>query len=121
MSTLSSVNSPQFQGEHAHVRVKARFNARTNKQHATRQLAEQDLVEFHVRRIASDVREYGIDVPGKAKGVVNAVSPETQYHIATDYKTRIALGPWLMERWDDPALRVRVFISSDCSNYNNTP
>lgn len=97
------------------MRVKARFVARTNKQNATRQIAEQDLIEFHVRRIASDVREYGIDVPGKAKAAVNVTSPEVKYHIAVNYKVRIPLGPWLMKLRDDCAVDVCVVGFMWCS------
>ena len=69
-----------------------------------RQLGNIDFVESQVRRIAAEVDT--ASVPMTSVSSSSAAPLTVHYQIARDTKKRLALGEWLIDHSDDPALKV---------------
>ncbi|TBU38655.1 hypothetical protein BD309DRAFT_1083909 [Dichomitus squalens] len=99
-------------GEHEHRRVKAR-RKRTNYVNADAQVVNMDVREAQMRRIAHELQECGIDVPGvmassseaAGDGEVVLIPPSEHDHIAKDQSDPVLLATWARSFTDDVALQ----------------
>lgn len=110
----------QHQGEHEHRRVKAR-RARTNGRDTEGQMAEIEVREGRLRRMADELRACGVTVPefnGKGKDTSIPAGPLTHHWIAQESSGRIALdlSHWQYSHPNDPAIQVSITISTSISN-----
>lgn len=82
----------------------------TNNRDTDQQLGEMDYVLFHIDRIANELRENGVSVPGRVHPPPSAteVPPlETEVSTAKTSRSLIYLPGWLRKHCDDPAMMVR--------------
>jgi hypothetical protein len=77
-----------------------------------------DYTDFHVRRIADDLRRAGIDIPGTVPTPVVTDEPQqdTEFSVAKGHKSTVYLPHWVREHRDDPALTVSSFVLAMCPN-----
>ncbi|KAJ3558432.1 hypothetical protein NM688_g934 [Phlebia brevispora] len=95
-------------GEHEHRRVKAR-RMRTNLRNSESQMADIDLRERRLHRMAAELTAQGVSVPGyreSSKQNIDEMRPEDHHKIAQESDARIALylRDIQAEHADDPAL-----------------
>ena len=69
------------------------------------QLGEMDYIDFHVRRIADDLRRAGISV-GHAPTPETIKEPQegTDISISKSHKSTVYLPHWIRDHRDNPAL-----------------
>lgn len=75
-----------------------------------------DYIDFHVRRIADDLRRAGVTVSGNVPAPTSTDEPqwETEFTIAQGHKSQIYLPHWIHDHRDDPALIVGLFVVALC-------
>lgn len=97
-----------------------RFAARTSKRNTASQLADQDIIEHNIRRIAAELRESSIDIPGGRRVIPSALAPYEHHRISADESNRIYLPQWLSDHSEDPVLAV-IHFSILNSRANRSP
>jgi hypothetical protein len=73
-----------------------------------------DYIDFHVRRIADDLRRAGVSIPGNVPtpNVVGEQQQKTEFTIAQGHKHARYLPHWIRDHRDDPALTVCLTVST---------
>jgi len=70
-----------------------------------------DFVEFQIRRIAEDLRDVGLDIPGKKPPTLTAVDhPEVQHLLAKEPDSKHFLDRLVLDHVHDPAYQVQRFF-----------
>ncbi|RDX47354.1 hypothetical protein OH76DRAFT_1526067 [Lentinus brumalis] len=113
IKTIGTTDSYTSQiGEHEHRRVKARWD-RTNNVGAEQQVVNLDAKEGRLHRMANELHEAGIEVPGlvsHTKDVEDAdpIPPEQHHHIAPSQRNIVNLREWQSDHPHDPAVQTFV-------------
>ena len=96
--------------------MKLNSQLRSNNKGTEQQLGEMDYVDFHIRRIADDLRRAGISVPGRTPTPAATKEPQqdTDISIAKSHKSTIYLPHWIPDHREDPALTARAFFLFRC-------
>ncbi|KDQ51293.1 hypothetical protein JAAARDRAFT_199318 [Jaapia argillacea MUCL 33604] len=105
MGTTDSYSTQISELEHRRLKVRYQH---TNKNQATGQIVSMDVREAEMRRMAQELVESGVEVPGfKPKGSeeVNEILIATHVSASKEQRHRNAryLGPWLARNATDPA------------------
>ena len=81
-----------------------------------------DYIDFHVRRIADDLRRAGVSIPGNipTPAVTDEPQQEIDFTIARGHKSAVYLPHWIRDHRDDPALTVSLFVIMICSEGSRT-
>ena len=76
-----------------------------------------DYIDFHVCRIADNLRRASVSIPGNipAPAVTDEPQQEIDFTIARGHKSTVYLPHWIRDHRDDPALTVSPFIVMICS------
>jgi len=82
-----------------------------------------DYVDFHVRRIADNLRGAGISIPGNipTTTTVDELRQETDFTIAQVHKSTIYLPRWIRDHRDDPALIVSLLVATYSESSHTLP
>ena len=72
-----------------------------------------DYIDFHVRRIADNLRRASISIPRNIPLTTTTNKPqqETDFTIAQGHKFTIYLPHWICDHHDDPALIVSLLVA----------
>lgn len=105
----SPTNNSYYQGEHRHQWVKQTSRTRTNNRETDQQLGEMDYTLFHIEKIAHELRENGVSVPGRDHPLPSAAEPvpqATEVTISKGSRSSLYLPRWLHDHRYDPAAMV---------------
>ncbi|KAI0708940.1 hypothetical protein C8T65DRAFT_740004 [Cerioporus squamosus] len=104
-------------GEHEHRRVKARWE-RTNNVGAELQVVHLDAKEARMHRMAQELQEQGLDIPGLVSHKQDTedprlIPPEKHHHIAQSQKNIVDLRYWQSENPHDPMVQSFITLLKD--------
>jgi hypothetical protein len=113
---MSSTENNYCQGEHRHQWVKNTSQTRTNNRDTDQQLGEMDYTLFHIERIADELRENGVSIPGRIHTPPSAteVPQETEVTTSKSSRLRVYLPRWLGDHRGDPAATVTLMPCQAC-------
>ena len=92
--------------------MKQTSQTRTNNRDTDQQLGEMDYVLFHIERIADELHENGVSVPGRDHPPPSTVEVPQETEVTTSKSSRssVYLPRWLHDHRYDPAAMVTLML-----------